>query len=87
MLHTGQPERLLPDVDPHGHGAQVASTGGSVVQTLQTGQPERLFPEVEPHGQSAHVGSGLASAIFTVSSNESAGDEAPLATNPHETPL
>jgi hypothetical protein len=63
-LHTGQPERLFPEVDPHGHGAQVASTGGSVVQTLHTGQPERLLPEVDPHGHGAQVGSAVLDEVM-----------------------
>jgi hypothetical protein len=40
--HTGQPERLLPECEPHGHGAQVGSgvcsTGGSVVGAAVVGQ-------------------------------------------------
>ncbi len=55
-LHTGHPERLLFD-DPHGHGGQVTSTGGSVGQAKQTGQPERLFPLDDPHGHGAQVAS------------------------------
>jgi len=62
---TGHPERLFPATDPHGHAAQVASTGASVVvgQATQTGHPDLLFPATDPHGHGAQVASTGASVV------------------------